>query len=291
VSAGIQRENNLQLRSVGKLHVVWPAALGIVLLAPASVGATDLLPATNAAFDRYVQLTERRMNDESGGRTAFLWIDRLPEAERRDAREKLQRGEIVVSRLETRDRGEALKIPDGLCHHWVGTVFVAGARLARVVSLMQAYDRYPQMYSPNVRRGRIIARDGDRFQVYLQLFMKKVISAVLNTEYDVQYRAVGTERMQVRSFTTRIAEVEDPGSPNEREKPVGHDNGFLWRFNNYCSLENRDGGTYVQCESVSLSRSIPTGLGWLVGPFVTSIPRSSLEFTLASLQMAAIAAR
>jgi hypothetical protein len=54
----------------------------------------------------------------------------------------------------------------------------------------------------------------------------------------------------------------------------------LWRFNNYCALEERDGGTYVQCESVSLSRDVPTGLGWLIGPFVTSIPRESLEFTL-----------
>ena len=44
------------------------------------------------------------------------------------------------------------------------------------------------------------------------------------------------------------------------------------------------GGTYVQCESVSLSRAIPTGLGWLVGPFVTSIPRESLEFTLGSMR-------
>ena len=31
-------------------------------------------------------------------------------------------------------------------------------------------------------------------------------------------------------------------------------------------------GTYVQCESLSLSRDIPLGFGWLIGPFVTSIP-------------------
>ena len=42
-----------------------------------------------------------------------------------------------------------------------------------------------------------------------------------------QYVAVNAQRMQVRSFTTRIAEVEDPDTAREREKPVGHDNGFL----------------------------------------------------------------
>jgi hypothetical protein len=54
----------------------------------------------------------------------------------------------------------------------------------------------------------------------------------------------------------------------------------LWRLNTYWRLLERDGGTYLQCESISLSRGIPTGLGWLVGPFVTSIPRESLAFTL-----------
>lgn len=47
-----------------------------------------------------------------------------------------------------------------------------------------------------------------------------------------------------------------------------------WRF-----LE-RDGGTYVQCEAISLTRSIPFVFEWLIGPFVTSVPRESLTFTL-----------
>jgi hypothetical protein len=250
----------------------------------ASAEATDLQSATNAAFDRYVQLSEMRMTEEIDGRAAFLWADRQPEPQRREAYERLQRGDIVVSRLETRDHGVSLKIPDGLSHHWIGTVFIPGASLDRVTSLMQAYDQYPAVYRPNIRRARTVAHDGDRFQVYLQLFMKKVISVVLNTEYDVRYVRVAPQRMHVRSFTTRIAEVDDPDTPREREKPVGRDNGFLWRFNNYCSLEARDAGTYVQCESISLSRAIPTGLGWLVRPFVTGIPRESLEFTLGKMR-------
>jgi hypothetical protein len=90
--------------------------------------------------------------------------------------------------------------------------------------------------------------------------------------------------MNVRSYSTRIAEVTDPDTPEEREKLVGHDSGFLWRFNNYCSIEERTEGAYVQCESISLSRGIPTGLGWLIGPFVSSIPRDSLEFTLGTIR-------
>jgi hypothetical protein len=51
-------------------------------------------------------------------------------------------------------------------------------------------------------------------------------------------------------------------------------------MNTYWSYEERDGGLYIEIESVSLSRSIPTGLGWAVGPFIQSVPREALEFTL-----------
>ena len=252
----------------------------------AHAGAADLHARTVAGFDRYVRLTEARMDEEVGGRRPFLWVDGLSESRRADAYEKVRRGEIVVSRLDTRDGGRPIEVPDGLCHHWVGTVFTPRASLDRVVALMQSYQRYQNIYRPAVRRSTILSREGDRFNVYLQLFMKKVISVVLNTENDVRYMTIGPERVHVRSYSTRIAEVTDPDSAQEREKPVGHDNGFLWRFNNYCSLENRPEGTYVQCESVSLSRSIPIGLGWLVGPFVNSIPRESLEFTLGMIRTA-----
>ena len=52
------------------------------------------------------------------------------------------------------------------------------------------------------------------------------------------------------------------------------------RLNTYWSYEERDGGLYMQIESVSLSRSIPNGLAWIIRPFVESIPRESLEFSL-----------
>ena len=89
----------------------------------------------------------------------------------------------------------------------------------------------------------MLARDGERFTVALQLFMKNVVSVVLNTEYDASYLRLSPTRMQVRSATTRIAEVQHPDTAEEREKPVGHDDGFLWRFNNYCALEERGNGT------------------------------------------------
>jgi hypothetical protein len=171
-----------------------------------------------------------------------------------------------------------------MIHHWVGTTFVPRATVDQAVALMQQYDRYQEMYAPNVQRSSTISRNGDHFKVYLRLYMEKVISVVLNTENDVTYARLDDSRAHVRSFTIRIAEVQDAGTKEEYEAPVGNDGGYLWRFNNYCSLEQKSGGIYIQCESVSLSRSIPAGLGWIVGPFVSSIPRESLAFTLGRLR-------
>src|SRR5207302_514845 len=142
---------------------------------------------TVAAFERYVRLTEARMDEEVGGQRPFLWVDALTEPRRGEVYESVRRGEIVVSPLVTRDDGRSIDVPDGLCHHWVGTVFAPRIGLERVVALMQSYDRYQDIYRPAVRRSRTVSRAGNRFDVYLQLFMKKIISVVLNTENDVRY--------------------------------------------------------------------------------------------------------
>ena len=269
-------------------HMWRPALLLMLALVASSapVAAADLRPDTLDAFNHYVRMTESRMDGELHGKVAFLWVDRLPEAERLEAYARLKRGETVVSRLVTRDAGKEINSPHGLIHHWIGTSFAPHATADRVVSVMQDYDRYQEIYSPNVRRSHTISRQGETFKTYVQLYMKKVVSVVLNTEYDVRYTRLSGTRVHTRSYSTRIAEVQDPGTADEKEAPIGHDSGYLWRFDNYCSVEERAEGVYVQCESVSLSRAIPTGLGWLVGPFVTSIPRESLEFTLGSMRKA-----
>jgi hypothetical protein len=123
-------------------------------------------------------------------------------------------------------------------------------------------------------------RDGDRFTFFLRFVMKKVITVTVNSDHEAVFRRPAADRAEGWIHSTRIAEVENAGTPGEREKPIGDDGGYLWRLNTYWRLLARDGGLYIHCESVSLSRGIPFGFGWVVGPFVTSIPRESLTFTL-----------
>ena len=265
-------------------HRVATTVLLLAGTAPAT--AADLQTKTAEAFDRYVRLTEARLDQEGRGELPFLMADRLSGADKADTLARLGRGEVVVRALDTRDGGRSIDIPDGLRHHWIGMILMPGVSVEGVVSLMQNYDAYGDVYRPNVRRGKTTSHDGERYTASVQLYMKKVISVVLNTDYDVRYVTVSPSRVHVRSYATRIAEVENADTADAREKPVGHDSGFLWRFNNYCGIEARDAGTYVQCESVSLSRDVPFALGWLIRPFVTGIPRESLEFTLKAMRTA-----
>ena len=244
--------------------------------------AAELRPATVAAFDRYVRLTEARLDSNA----PFLWADGERSASAGPRRDALRRGTLLIEPLETRDGGRALEVPDGIIHHWMGATFAAGASVDRALALLQDYDRHADIYKPHVARSRLLARDNDRFTVFLRFYQKKVITVVVNSDHDARFTRPAADRAEGRIHSTRIAEVADPGTPAERERPVGQDGGYLWRLNTYWRLLEADGGTYVQCESVTLTRAIPTGFGWLVRPFVTSIPRESLTFTLETTRTA-----
>lgn len=253
----------------------------LVWLALASAAiAAELKPQTVAAFDRYVKATEGRHEAELKDVSAYLLIDALDEAGRRQKLDELRAGKVVIEPRRTRENSRQIDIPDGLVHHWVGLAFVPGASLDDTVRLLQDYDRHGEIYRPSVTRSKLLSREGDTFRMYLRFFMKKGITVVLNSDHEARFERTGADRVHSRIVSTRIAEVEDANTASEREKPPGRDGGYMWRLNTYWRFLERDGGTYLQCESISLTRGIPMGLGWLIGPFVNSIPRESLEFTL-----------
>jgi len=247
---------------------------------------TELKPKTAQAFDRYVNLTEQRIQSEIGVGKPFLWVHMRPEPQRQAARQRLRAGELVIERMNTLGDGKSIKVPDGLIHHWMAKVFIPNTSMEPVLRLVQDYDRHQIYYSPDVERSRIITRNGDDFQILLRFRRTKVITVVVDTYHNVHYGQLDDQHVYSFSHTTRIQEVENVGKQDERERPIGDDHGFLWRLNTYWRLQQADGGVYVQCEAVTLTRDIPTGLGWLVGPFVEKVPRESLTFTLAATRRA-----
>lgn len=253
-----------------------------LLVQPPPARAADLQPRTVAAFDRYVRLTEAAL---AAG--PFLYVDGLPDDGRRQALAALRNGEVVMERLTTREAGREIDIPDGMLHHWSGTAFIPGGTAEAVTRVLQDYDHHSAIFAPNIERSKLLSKDGaDTFRVFLRFRQKKVITVVVNSEHRAHFTHPAADRVAGRIVSTRIAEVDDPDGPAEREKPIGHDGGYLWRMTTWWRILERDGGVYVQCDSVTLTRGIPTGFGWLVGPFVTSIPRESLTFTMETMRKA-----
>jgi hypothetical protein len=252
----------------------WAFVPLLALAASITLSAVELQTSTIAAFERYVRATESQLKTES-----FLRVDRLPATRRAEVLALMRRGELSIDVAKTLDGGREIDVPGGMIHHWVGTAFVPGATIDQALRLLQDYDRHERIYSPAVAKSKLRSREGDRFRFYLRYAMKKVITVVVNSEHEAIFTR-SADRAEGWIHSTRMAEVDNPDSPDERERPVGNDNGYMWRLNTYWRLLARDGGLYIQCESISLTRGIPTGLGWVVSPFVTSIPKESLTFTL-----------
>ena len=247
-------------------------ALAALLAVPA--GAAELKPKTLEAFQQYVRQTEDRL----AASKTFLWADESPERARR-----VRQGEVVVTPFHEKPE---VKIKDGLIHDWVGSVFIPGVTLDRVLSMVQDYNHHKDAYKPDVIDSKLLSRQGNDFRIYLRVLKKKVITVVLNTEHEVQYSRVDGARWKSVSRTTKISEVENAGKKDEREKPPDTGEGFLWRLNSYWRFEERDGGVYMECQALSLTRDVPTGLGWLIEPIIRNLPKESLESTLRNTRSA-----
>ena len=265
------------------IAMAWLLLLVMHLIAPPDGACAKLGSKTLDAWNKYVQLTESRIAAELDGKRGFLAIDFKNESEVAKMRSTLKNGEVWIEQLRTTANGREIPVEDGLIHHWFGSIFVPNVTLDRLLGWVQSYDQH-ERYFKEVEKSKLLSRDGDTFKIYLRLVRKKVVTVHYNTEHTAVYRLHGPYQASSRSFTTRIAELTDAGTVSEHEKAVGDDSGFLWRLNSYWRFKEEDGGVFVECESVSLSRSIPFGLGWLIKGFVESIPRESLEATLTQIR-------
>jgi hypothetical protein len=248
--------------------------LSLFVTAPSCVAAGPL-PAAVAAFNSYTHEVETRLAQQHRSQSTFLAAAVSdPQSE-----DRLRRGELIVEKL-TPPTGADL--PGAMLHHWRGTAFAPGAKAADFEQLMKNFSAYPQHFSPQVLRASVLSRQGDRLQATMRVRQRHVITVVMDTTYDISYGRLDAQHGFSISRSTQINEIDSLGTASERVLNANEEHGFLWRLNTYWSYEERDGGLYMQIESVSLTRSIPTGLGWAIRPFVESVPRESLEFTLRS---------
>jgi hypothetical protein len=254
------------------------AALLILAASLKSKGA-ELSPATLNAWDAYVHAQNARVAEYSTA-TPFMWSDQSP-----DRLRHLHNGETVVAPFGENPH----KVPHGLIHHWIGAVFLPGARLDDVLAVVRDYGKYKDFYAPNVIDSRVSRQTDTQDTFSLRMLNKAVVAKfALDTDFQGTYRRLDENKWYGISYTTRVREVENYGLANEHEAPANTGRGLIWRMYGISRFEQRDGGVYVELEAVVLSRDIPGALRWVVDPIVRRTSRSAMDVSLQRTQGAVV---
>ena len=276
------------LNFVGSDRYVFRAAvLALVIVVAPSAQASEeatLKAKTAADFARYVSVVEARRTGDITNNEPFLDIERQPPAQLAKTIAALKRGEVIVTRGAARDASSnEVSVSGGLINHWRGTVFVPNVKLDTMLKVLQEpqTDKHKQ---EDVLSSRVVSRDGDTQKVFLRLRRTKFVTVVYDTEYDVEYRRIDADRAWSNSISTKVVEIENAGTPQERALPEGNDSGYMWRLNSYWRYKQLDDGVLVEIESLTLSRSLPMLVGPLIRPIVTSTARESMTRTLSSVR-------
>ncbi len=268
-----------KIYSIGLLLMV--ITMGMV---GSPVMAAKLQEKTLTAWDVYVRLTEERIKEELNSSTGFLAQDFQAVPKAQMERDAALSGQILVEKMKTLNpRGRKIRVPAGTIHHWRGSVFIPDVELESVLAQVR-YPAQQEDLQEDVLESRILEESEDSLRLYLKLVRSKIVTVTYNTEHLIEYQRHGEGLASSRSIATKVAELEDAGTPSEREKPEGKDHGFLWRMNSYWRYQQVDGGVLVECESLTLSRGVPVILAPFVKPIITDVARESMQRTLSSMR-------
>ena len=155
------------------------------------------------------------------------------------------------------------KVPQGLIHHWIGDMFVPNVSLDQVMQVLNSYDRYSEMYKPLIRKTVVVERHGDTLKLNVLAVQKAFsVTAAVETDEDIQIARPAPDRVCIKATSVRIQEIADYGQSSEHAFPEARRPGYVWRALIVERLEQRDGGVYVELETISLE-SRHTGRGAL----------------------------
>jgi len=221
---------------------------------------------TLRVWDDYIRSVNASVADRVAGTRPFLWVDDSSEIQRR-----VQHGELVVTNHDPR------KVPQGMIHHWVGAMFVPNVTLDLVMLALNNYDRYSEMYKPLIRKTAVLDRNGDTVKLNVLAVQKAFsVTAAVETDEEIRITRPAPNRICIKADSVRMQEIADYGQLSEHPYPEARRPGYVWRAVIVQRLEQRDGGVYVELETISLSRGIPVEVRWLIKPLTDDLPRKMM---------------
>lgn len=238
--------------------------LGFVFVAAQFMATLE--PKTIGAFDQYLRSVEAQLAGRNGA------------------------AESLAGRTAGVFRNDAAEVNRAIVQDWTGVTFIPGAKKSQAVAVLEDFARHASIY-PEVVEGRLEKKEAGRLFGYHRIRKKKVLEVNLEARYTLDRLPAARDRYFSRSVATEIVEIEDAGTKKEHRLPPGHDHGFLWRLQTYWTLEETPVGLWMEVRSISLTRDVPAGLGWVVKPLVRDMPRESLEAVMEATKKAVLATK
>jgi hypothetical protein len=260
------------------MKILAPSAILFLLLNVVMSKAAEPKRDTLRAWDDYTGSVGTSVAERNSGIRPFLWVD-----ESSEARLRVQNGKLVITNHDPH------KVPQGLIHHWVGVMFVPGVSLEQVMRVLNSYDRYSDVYKSLIRKTSVIEQAGDTVKLNVLAAQKALsVTAAVDTDEEIQIARPAPNRVCITANSVRMQEIANYGQPGEHVFPEDRRPGYVWRALIVQRLEERDGGVYVELETISLSRGIPVEVRWLIKPLTDELPRKMmtdiLEETRAAVQ-------
>jgi hypothetical protein len=254
----------------------WPV---IAVLIPVSAQAATLRSETVQAWDAYVQTVNANLRERTRPGGSFLWT-----LEDSDRAAKVRGGEVMAVPASGQS---PRKVPGGSIHHWIGAAFLPGISIDRILEVTRDYDRYKEFYSPFVVDSKVVGRDGLEDRFTMQIMNKALfVKSALDADYFTVTAVLDGRRAYSISRTTRVQEIEEYGHPGEHKIAEGKGDGYIWKLHSIARMEQRDGGVYIELETIALSRDIPAALRFVAEPIVRKVSRNSLLTALQQTRQA-----
>jgi hypothetical protein len=265
------------------MGMIFRTAAAILALTVPCLSARLSGPALHA-YETYAASVEKRFVKRHASPDTYLATLNVGATDRVEVERQLRSGNLRVEPVNVGTR----QVDGGLLHHWRGAAFVSGARASDMLALLRDYNRLSSYYAPEVESARLVADRAGVATVAMRFRKQMVVTVVLDSEYDVQTGLTSAGTGYSVSRSAHIWEIDHPGTEHERRMTEGDDDGFLWRLNTYWSFVEVPDGLFIECEAISLTRDLQTGLGWLVAPAIQNMPSDSLKFTLTATRNALV---
>jgi hypothetical protein len=182
-------------------------------------------------------------------------------------------------------QGTMTAVPSGLVHHWTGTIFIANARMHHLLTVLQDYNAYAEFYKPAVVASKLLSHTPVEYNYRLKFVQKGFgVKAGLLGEFRTTYTQLNSGAGYSVTEATSLVELRNLEGHDEQPLSPEASHGYVERVFTIVKYRESGGGVWVELETLTLSRGVPSSVRWLIAPIIQRFSRQVMTDTLQRLR-------